>query len=71
MSPSDTLKDTQEKMQEYMDNQVKLGWLINRKYRQVEIYPQGQPVEVLNSPKSVSGEHTLPGFILNLPTVWN
>ena len=71
MSPSDTLKDTQDKMQEYMDNQVKLGWLINRKSRQVEIYRQGQPVEVLNLPTSVSGEDILPGFTLNLQTVWN
>ena len=29
MSKTDSLKDTQEKMQEYMDNGVKLGWLIN------------------------------------------
>ncbi len=71
MSPSDTLKDTQNKMQEYINNQVKLGWLINRRSRQVEIYRQGQPVEVLNSPTLLSGEDILPGFILNLQTVWN
>ncbi|HEY9301761.1 MAG TPA: Uma2 family endonuclease, partial [Phormidium sp.] len=35
MSPTDSLKDTQDKMQEYMNNQVKLGWLINRKTRRV------------------------------------
>ncbi len=70
MSPSDTLRDTQAKMQEYMDNQVKLGWLMNRKTRRVEIYRQGQPVEVLESPASLSGENVLPGFILNLQTIW-
>ncbi|MBA3920445.1 MAG: Uma2 family endonuclease [Nostocaceae cyanobacterium] len=71
MSPSDTLKDTQNKMQEYMDNQVKLGWLINRRSRQVEIYRQGQPVEILTSPIILSGEDILPGFILNLQNIWN
>ncbi len=71
MSPSDTLEDTRNKMQEYIDNQVKLGWLINRKSRQVEIYRQGQPVEILNSPTILSGENILPGFILNLQAVWN
>ncbi|NET14221.1 MAG: Uma2 family endonuclease, partial [Okeania sp. SIO1H6] len=30
MSPSDTLKDIQKKMQEYMDGGVKLGWLIDK-----------------------------------------
>ena len=38
MSPSDSLKSTQAKMQEYIENQVKLGWLIERKSRYVEIY---------------------------------
>ncbi|MBD2180701.1 Uma2 family endonuclease [Planktothrix sp. FACHB-1355] len=70
MSPTDSLKETQEKMQEYMDNEVKLGWLINRKTRRVEIYRQGKPVEVLSSPTELSGEDILPGFVLNLQIVW-
>jgi Uma2 family endonuclease len=71
MSPSDNLKDTQEKMQEYVDNQVKLGWLINPQARQVEIYRQHQPVEILNAPTKLSNEEILPGFILDLTIVWN
>lgn len=70
MSPSDTLRETQEKMQEYIDNGVKLGWLINPKMRQVEIYRFGQPVEILTSPQQLSGEDILPGFILNLSIMW-
>jgi Uma2 family endonuclease len=30
-SKSDTLKDLQDKMQQYIDNGVRLGWLIDRK----------------------------------------
>jgi Uma2 family endonuclease len=70
LSPSDSLKDTQEKMKEYRDNGARLGWLINRKSRQVEIYRQGQDVEVLESPASLSGENVLPGFVLNLEPIW-
>ncbi|MBN3911176.1 MAG: Uma2 family endonuclease [Nostoc sp. NMS1] len=70
MSPSDTLKETQEKMQEYIDNGVKLGWLINSKLRQVEIYRLGQPVEILEHPKELLGEDILPGFTLNLAIIW-
>lgn len=66
MSPSDTLRETQEKMQEYIDNGVKLGWLINLKTRQVEISRLGEPVEILTSPPQLSGEDVLLGFILNL-----
>ncbi|BAY80089.1 hypothetical protein NIES25_65770 (plasmid) [Nostoc linckia NIES-25] len=70
MSPNDTLRETQEKMQEYIDNGVKLGWLINPKMRQVEIYRLSQPVEILTSPQELSGEDVLPGFILNLSIIW-
>lgn len=71
MSPSDTLKDSQTKMQEYLENQVKLGWLINRKAKQVEIYRQNQPVEILDCPNILSGEDILPDFFLNLQSIWN
>ena len=70
LSPSDSLKVAQEKMREYIDNGVRLGWLINRKSRQVEIYRQGKEVEVLESPVTLSGEDVLQGFILNLEAIW-
>ncbi|MBH8566000.1 Uma2 family endonuclease [Nostoc sp. CENA67] len=70
LSPSDSLKATQEKMREYQDNGARLGWLINRNSRQVEIYRQGQEVEGLDSPATLSGEDILQGFILNLEPIW-
>lgn len=71
VSPSDSLKKSQDKMQEYMENGCRLGWLINRKKREVEIYRPGQDVEVLQSPLTLSGENVLPGFVLNLQKIWN
>ncbi|OCQ98210.1 hypothetical protein BCD64_12920 [Nostoc sp. MBR 210] len=71
MSPSDDLAETQAKMREYMDNQVKLGWLINPPAKEVEIYRQGKSVEILDVPTQLSGEEILPGFILDLAIVWN
>jgi Uma2 family endonuclease len=70
MSPSDNLKIAQEKMQEYLNNGIRLGWLINRRTQTVEIYRQGQAVEVLQSPTTLSGEDVLPGFALNLQLIW-
>ena len=70
MSPTDNLQETQKKMQEYIDNGVKLGWLINPKTQQVEIYRLGKPVEILAEPLELSGEDILPGFILNMAIVW-
>ena len=70
LSPSDILKVASEKMNEYQDNGTRLGWLINRKSRQVEIYRLSQEVEVLQSPATLSGETILCGFILNLQPIW-
>ncbi|HAC63410.1 MAG TPA: hypothetical protein DCF68_07675 [Cyanothece sp. UBA12306] len=70
LSPSDSLATTQIKMQEYQNNGVKLGWLINRKTKQVQIYRQGQNTETLTFPKILLGETILPKFILNLSLIW-
>ena len=70
MSPSDTLPQTRAKMAEYMENGARLGWLINRKQRQVEIYRPHQEVEILDNPQTVGGENVLPGFVLDLGTIW-
>ncbi|OKH28782.1 Uma2 family endonuclease [Chroogloeocystis siderophila] len=69
MSASDNIEATQAKMQEYCDNGVRLAWLIDPKNQCVEIYRQGQPVELLNSPVSLSGEDVLPGFVLDLQNI--
>lgn len=68
-SKSDSLKELQEKMQEYIDNGASLGWLIDRKNKRVEIYRPLKDVEILENPESVSGEDVLPGFVLNLTPI--
>ena len=68
-SKSDRLKDLQGKMQEYMDNGAKLGWLIDPQNKRVEVYRQGQAVEVLENPSMLLGEAVLPGFTLKLKRV--
>ncbi len=65
-SRTDRLKPLQNKMQEYLASGLRLGWLINRKGKQVEIYRQGKDVEVLAMPVVLSGEEVLPGFSLAL-----
>ena len=69
-SATDELEPLQQKMQEYVDNGVRLGWLINPQQRQVEIYRFRQPKQVLESPRSLSGEDVLPGFSLDLSQIF-
>jgi len=65
-SATDKLPALQEKMQEYLDSGVRLGWLFNPQDQQVEIYRQGQDKEVRSLPTVLSGETVLPGFELNV-----
>jgi len=65
-SRTDDLPTLQEKMQEYMESGVKLGWLSNPQDQQVEIYQQGRDKEVRSLPTELSGEPVLPGFILQV-----
>ena len=74
VSPSDLknqrYEDLQAKMQEYLDNGVQLGWLIEPAAKTVEIYRSGKPVEILNNPQTLSGEDILPGFVLDLSEIF-
>ncbi len=74
VSPSDLknqrYEDLQAKMEEYLDNGVKLGWLIEPSAKIVEIYRVGQHVEILNNPQTLSGEAILPGFVLDLREIF-
>lgn len=65
-SATDSLKKLQDKMKEYLDSGVRLGWLFNPKDQQVEIYRLGQEKETLTLPCILSGEDVLPDFSLQI-----
>jgi Uma2 family endonuclease len=69
-SKSDTLKGLQAKMEEYIENGVSLGWLIDRKNRTVHIYRLNQEPQILENPESISGDPELFGFQLPMTKIW-
>jgi len=66
-SRTDSLTQLQAKMEEYLVNGVRLGWLIDPMSQQVAIYRQNQAVEIISLPTTLSGENVLPGLTLELP----
>jgi Uma2 family endonuclease len=68
-SKTDTLKSIQDKMEEYISNGARLGFLLNPQGKQVEVYRSGQSKQVLNAPLEVSGEGVLKGFVLRLDRI--
>jgi len=71
MSPTDDLDKLQNKMKEYINCGVNLGWLINPDDRQVEIYRPGKKKEVLNNPLTLSGEEILSGLVVDLSEIFD
>ena len=71
-SSPDSLNGLQAKLQEYVENGVRLGWLIDSldSRRRVYIYRPNAPVAVLEGLDTLSGEPELPGFTLDLKPVW-
>lgn len=69
-SPTDSLKPIQNKMAEYLENGVKLGWLIDPNEKKVHIYRENGKIEILENPDLVSGENILKGFELNVSEIW-
>ena len=70
LSPTDDLSTTQQKMIEYMNCGIKLGWLINPDVKEVEIYRLGKDKQTLNNPGSLSGEDILPGLTVDLSDIF-
>ncbi|MBD2429293.1 Uma2 family endonuclease [Phormidium sp. FACHB-1136] len=65
-SATDDVATLQNKMQEYIDNGCRLGWLVNPKTRTVEVYRPDAAPETVPFTATLSGESVLPGFELNL-----
>jgi Putative restriction endonuclease len=61
-----TDKELKEKMEEYIENGARLGWLIDPIQKKVYIYRPNSEVEELDNPASISGDPLLKDFILDL-----
>lgn len=70
-SKSDNLEKLRDKMEEYIENGVRLGWLIDPYEKKVHIYRGNGEVEILDNPKSVLGEDVLNGFELDLKEIFD
>jgi len=71
LSPTDSWSQTQAKMQEYLENGCRLGWLIDPQNRRVAIYRPQQAPSVQMAPATLTGEAVLPGFVLDLARLWS
>jgi len=63
---TDSLSKLKRKMEEYRENGVKLGWLIDRHNKQAFVYRQDGTITCYPANAILSGEDVVPGFTLAL-----
>lgn len=62
LSPSHTVEDIDEKIDEYLTAGVPLVWIVNTRRRTVTVHRPGHEPELINARQELSGEPELPGF---------
>lgn len=66
-SATDSLKGTKAKMEEWIDNGIRLGWLIDIKNQQVFIYRADDSIEIIvGFEQHINGEGVMEGFGFDL-----
>jgi Uma2 family endonuclease len=69
LSESDTLAGMRAKMEDWIANGARLGWLIDPYHRDAWVYRPGMEAVQISS-DTLSGEGPVEGFQLNLVRVW-
>ncbi len=69
-SPSQSVEMQQEKMEEWIEAGVRLGWLIDPYERTVWIYRASGEVFELDDPSELSGEDVCEGLVVDMSLVW-
>jgi Uma2 family endonuclease len=69
-SPTDSLTELREKMQQWIANGAQLAWLIDPIERAVSIYRPGEQPEVHQHSTSVQGNGVMAGFELVMARIW-
>ena len=69
-SDTDSLSVLQAKMEEYIANGARLGWLIDPQTRSVHTYRPDSEAQATENPETISADPILPGFTLDLKEIW-
>jgi Uma2 family endonuclease len=70
-SKSNRLRRLRAKMEEYLANDVRLGWLLDPTTKTVYVYRAGAEVQVIENATSLDGSPELPGFVLDVAPIWS
>lgn len=70
-SQTDRIRVLRDKMEEWLANGARLGWLRDAEARTIEIYRPGFEAETRSGVATLAGEGPVEGFVLELAAVWD
>ncbi|HWE94698.1 MAG TPA: Uma2 family endonuclease [Tepidisphaeraceae bacterium] len=62
VSPSDTLEDVEEKVDDYLAAGTRMVWIVNPRRRTITVHRPGSNPVVLREADTLDGQDVLPGF---------
>ena len=71
LSKSDDKRSLQKKMQEWIDNGCRLGWMIDPIAKETLIFRKNGETKSKPFTEALNGEDVLPGFILDLEKIFS
>jgi len=69
-SESQGLRRLRAKMEEWIANGVRLGWLLDTEHTTAYVYRPGADVQVVENAATLDASPELPGFVLDLAKIW-
>ena len=70
-SQTDRIRVLRDKMEEWLANGARLGWLLDADARMIEIYRPGIEAETRSGVTTLAGEGPVDGLVLDLAPVWD
>lgn len=70
-SPSDTLSEIEEKIDDWLDGGTQLVWLVSPTRRTVTVYRKGQSPRVVEAQDVLTGDDIVPGFSVAVADIFN
>ncbi len=70
MSPTNTVVDLDEKLDDYRSAGVRMVWVISPEARVVRVHQPGQPIVEVRGDEVLRGDPVLPGFAVAVREFW-
>jgi Uma2 family endonuclease len=71
LSPGNTKRELEQKVQDYFDGGTRLVWVVDPRTRTATVYRPRAEIRIVGEHESLSGDDVLPGLVLPLNSIFD